>query len=78
MSEGFCYVARKEGQPGAYAACADMKDLPKETARFISDMVKEGAYVERVPTQTARDMLGEWLKWKDRHDAASRSQGESK
>lgn len=61
MDEGFCYVACKEGEPGAYAACADMKELPQETRRFVTDMMKEGAYIERVPTQQARDMLGVWL-----------------
>lgn len=58
-----CYVAKRDGEPGAYAACVDMPDLPKETARFVSDTVKEGGIVERVPIDDAGKLLGQWVKW---------------
>lgn len=61
-SEGFCYVAMRPGVPGAYAACADMASMPKETARFVADEIKRGAIVERVPTEDARRLLGEYIK----------------
>ena len=64
MSEGFCYVAKAPGIPGAYAAHADMiLERPKDTAAFIAKEQKRGAIVERVETQQARDLLGEFIKW---------------
>lgn len=64
MSSGYCYVAKAPGIPGAYAACADMiLTLPRETASFIAKEQRRGAIVERVPSQTARELMGEFLKW---------------
>lgn len=66
-SVDFCYVASKPGQPGAYAACADMPEYPKDTANFVSGEIRRGATVQRVPSEQARTMLGEWLKWDQVH-----------
>lgn len=59
----FCYVARREGEPGAYAACVDMAEHAKDTAKFTRDIIKEGGYVERVTVEDARMMLGQWYEW---------------
>lgn len=68
MSEDrMCYIARVEGQPGCFAACADMKEHPKDTARFVAEHVRKGHIVERVTSEKARDMLGQWLKWDQEH-----------
>ena len=76
--ERMCYVAKAEGQPGCFAACADMKEHPKDTARFVSENIRKGHVVERVTSQQARDMLGEWLKWDQQFGkrAKKRKQGE--
>ena len=58
-----CYVAIKKDRPGAYAACADLEDMPAETAKFVATEIKRGAKVERVTTEKARSMLGEYVKW---------------
>ena len=66
-----CYVAQREGEPGCYAACVDMPDLPKETAKFCAEVVEEGGFLVRVPIKEARNMLGEWYRWQKSRDAAS-------
>ena len=64
MSEGFCYVAKKAGTPGAYAACGDSADHAKDTAKFVAAEIRRGSTVERVPTEEARTLLGEYIQWR--------------
>lgn len=59
-----CYIAKREGEPGAYAACVDAPEYAKDTAKFISDIVKEGGYVERVTIGASGKFLHEWMAWR--------------
>lgn len=61
--EGFCYVAADPTQPGAaWAAAVDDPKYAKDLARDVAGWIKRGANVMRVPTQTARDMMGKWVR----------------
>lgn len=73
----YCYAAMREGEPGAYAICADMKDMPEETACFVSQRVKEGASVIRVDAATATEMLNRWIGWKHSQKSAERRLSDS-
>lgn len=65
MSEAtHAYVAKREGQPGAYAACVDMPDHAKDTAYFVKEVIKEGGIIERVSAREAGFLLQEWFRWK--------------
>ena len=64
----YCYIARKEGEPGCYAACGDTPQM-KETAKFIAAEVRRGSIIERVITERAREMLSEYLDWKQKKKA---------
>ncbi len=55
-----CYVAIRNGEPGAYAACVDMSDMRKETGKFVRDIIKKGDIVQHVTVERAREMLMEW------------------
>jgi hypothetical protein len=69
-----CYVAKRDGEPGAYAACVDAPEYAKDTAKFIADIVKEGGHIERVTIEDSGPMLKAWMTWKkSRRDAASSS-----
>ncbi len=63
MSEQtYCYVAEDPDQPGAaWAACGDDPRFAKHTAKSIAQWVREGAHVERVTTERAREMLKAWV-----------------
>ena len=61
----FCYVARKEGAAGAYAACSANAEFSKEAAKFCASEIRRGAMVERVTTEKARELLTEYLKWRE-------------
>lgn len=61
-----CYVAKRDGELGAYAACVDAPEYAKETAKFIADIVKEGGHIERVTIDDSGPLLTEWVKWKRR------------
>jgi hypothetical protein len=61
--EGFCYVAGDPTQPGsAWAATVDLPEYAKDTAKCVAQWIKKGAVIERVPTQTAIDMLKKWKR----------------
>lgn len=66
MADGFCYVAKHADTPGAYAACADLPECKADTAKFVAAEIKNGAHVERVPTEEARRLLVEYIDWKGR------------
>lgn len=61
MSETFCYVAFRSGEPGYSAACVDDPSLTKETAKFVSDSVKRGYSISRVTVEEARKGLTDYL-----------------
>ena len=58
-----CYVASKEGEPGAFAVCADIPEYKKRTADFVSAALRKGHTVNRVTTEEARTLLQEWLQF---------------
>lgn len=57
------YVAADPKQPGAaWAVCVDNPEHQKDTARNISQWVREGANVQRVDLETGRAMLMKWVR----------------
>lgn len=72
MADGFCYVAKHPGTPGAYAACADLPEYQADTAKFVAAEIKNGAQIERVPTEEARRLLGKYINWKGKQKKPSR------
>ena len=54
MSDFMCYIA-KEKCGCVTGACVDDPQFAKYTAKDISDWVKEGRIVERVPGQFVKD-----------------------
>lgn len=61
----FAYIAKKKSQPGAaYAVCVDDLRFKKETAEVVAEWITEGAIVERVPIEVAREMLGKYVRQK--------------
>ena len=63
ISEAYCYVGMQPGEPGAFAACVDNPDRAKDTAKFVSRIIKKGGTVDRVTVEKAREMLKEWIEW---------------
>lgn len=61
-----CYVAKRDGEPGAYACCVDAPEYAKETAKFITSIIKKGGHVERVLIEKSGPLLKEWITWKRR------------
>ena len=66
----YCYIAMQEGAPGAYAMCADLPELAKDTADFVMEELRNGATLRRIPVDDARGLLGKWLAWKEQQKAA--------
>ena len=67
--EGMCYVAADPNQPGAaWAATADEPKYAKDNAKEIAYWVRQGANVMRVPTETAREMLSNWVRPEKKRD----------
>ena len=55
------YAARFPGKPGFGAVCVDKPEYAKDTAKSIAGWIKQGATIERVTIQAARDGMGEYL-----------------
>lgn len=66
-----CYIAKRHGEPGAYAACVDAPEYAKDTAKFIGSVLKEGGYVERVTIGESGALLSEWVRWRKQSRAAA-------
>lgn len=63
--EHFVYVAYKEGEPGARAACIDEPGYEEHLVSFMGEMVRGGCKIQRVNCDTAHDMLKEHHAWLD-------------
>ena len=55
------YGARFAGHPGFGAVCVDKPEFANETANSLAGWIKQGATIERVSLQAARDGIGEYL-----------------
>ena len=60
----FCYVAKDPLMPGFYAAVVDDPKHAKDTAKAVSDYIKEGAVISRVSVEDARLGLSEYMNAK--------------
>ena len=52
----FAYVGRWHSCDCVAAVCMDMPDHPKDTAKAVSDYIRRGYRVERLPSATVREM----------------------
>lgn len=63
IEERMCYVAADPNQPGAaWAACVIDPRWAEDTAKSVSEWIKDGANTMQVPVETAREMLGKWVR----------------
>jgi hypothetical protein len=63
MDEPMAYVAEDPQHPGtAWACCVDRPECRKDTAKIVAEWIEEGARIKRVDIDTARAMLGDWVK----------------
>ena len=58
------YAARYPGTVGYGAVMVDTPDLAKETAKFVAKAIRDGAAVERVSVEAAREGIAAYLKAK--------------
>ena len=61
--DSYCYVVSKDGEPGAFAVCADTPEHKKDTAKFVAAELRKGHIVNRVPTEDARKLLTAWFEF---------------
>lgn len=60
------YVACNKGEPGAYAACAEMVGYEEYLIDFMAENIRLGAFISRVDCDTGHAMLKEWMEWNGR------------
>jgi hypothetical protein len=58
-----CYAAKMPDDVGYFAIAVDNPEHKKSLAKDIAGWIKEGAYVERVPIDKAKEGFIKYCEW---------------
>lgn len=65
----WCYVAQKDGRPGAAAIVMDVPGEERETAKSVARYIRDGYTVERVPATEGVERFEVFVEYRMRENA---------